>query len=75
MINAMVTVTAAHGLWETSGGVEYNVCIAVVALAVAAIGPGRLALDRLFRWGKGGWRQAAFALLAGGIGAAIVLNL
>ncbi|MFE5108470.1 DoxX family protein [Streptomyces sp. NPDC001981] len=75
MINAMVTVTAAHGLWETQGGVEYSVCIAVVALAVAAIGPGRLALDRPFRWGKGGWPEAAFALGVGGISAAIVLSL
>ncbi|MFE4797500.1 DoxX family protein [Streptomyces sp. NPDC056708] len=75
MINAMVTVTAAHGLWETQGGVEYNLCVAVVALAIAAIGPGRLALDQPFRWGRGGWREAAFALCLGGIAAAIALNL
>ncbi|WSD73163.1 DoxX family protein [Streptomyces sp. NBC_01591] len=75
MINAMVTVTAAHGLWSTQGGVEFNVCIAVVALAIAAIGPGQLALDRPFRWGKGGWTEAAFALCVGGISAAIVLIL
>jgi putative oxidoreductase len=75
MINAMVTVTSAHGLWDTNGGVEYSVCITVVALAVAAIGPGRLAVDRLFRWGEGGWKEAAFALGLGGIGAAITLSL
>ncbi|WP_329191350.1 DoxX family protein [Streptomyces sp. NBC_01435] len=75
MINAMVTVTAAHGLWDTQGGVELNVCIAVVALAIAAIGPGRFALDRPFRWGKGGWTEAAFALCVGGISAAIALAL
>ncbi|MFE6667378.1 DoxX family protein [Streptomyces sp. NPDC057697] len=75
MINAMVTVTAAHGFWDTQGGVELNVCIAVVALAVAAIGPGRFALDRPFRWGKGGWTEAAVALCAGGIGAAVALAL
>ncbi|MFD4942144.1 DoxX family protein [Streptomyces sp. NPDC058239] len=75
MINAMVTVTAAHGLWETQGGVEYNLCITAVALGIAAIGPGRLALDRPFRWGKGGWYEAAFALCLGGIGAAITLSL
>ncbi|MGW1408369.1 DoxX family protein [Streptomyces sp. NPDC002403] len=75
MINAMATVTAAHGLWATEGGAEYNVCIAAVALAVAAIGPGRFALDRPFRWGRGGWPEAAFALFAGGIGAAVVLSL
>ncbi|MEU6098087.1 DoxX family membrane protein [Streptomyces sp. NPDC047079] len=75
MINAMVTVTAAHGLWETEGGVEYNLCIAVVALAVAAIGPGRLAVDRFFPWGRGGWASAAVALGLGGLGAGITLSL
>lgn len=75
MINAMATVTGAHGLWETDGGVEYSVCIAVVALAVAAIGPGRLALDRPFRWGSGGWKEAALALGLGGAAAAITLSL
>ncbi len=75
MINAMVSTTAAHGLWDTDGGIEYNVCIAVAALAVAAVGPGRLALDRPFRWGRGGWAEAAFALVLGGLGAALVLSL
>ncbi|MEU5540305.1 DoxX family protein [Streptomyces sp. NPDC020362] len=75
MINAMATVSGAHGLWETDGGVEYSVCITVVALALAAIGPGRLALDRFFRWGNGGWKEAAFALGLGGVTAAIVLSL
>ncbi|MGX1675330.1 DoxX family protein [Streptomyces sp. NPDC055400] len=75
MINAMATVTGTHGLWETGGGIEYNVCIAVVALAVAATGPGRLAVDRFFRWGTGGWPEAAFALGLGGIAAAITLSI
>lgn len=75
MINAMATVTGAHGLWETDGGVEYNVCIAMVALAVAAIGPEHLAVDRFFRWGTGGWPEAAFALGLGGIAAAITLTI
>ncbi|OLZ65395.1 DoxX family protein [Streptomyces sp. IMTB 2501] len=75
MINAMATVTGAHGLWEADGGVEYSVGIAVVALAVAAVGPGRLALDRFFPWGNGGWAEAASALGLGGIAAAITLSL
>ncbi|MER6029998.1 DoxX family protein [Streptomyces sp. NPDC001851] len=75
MINAMATVTGAHGLWEEDGGVEYSVCIAVVALAVAAIGPGRLAADRFFRWGGGGWKEAALALGLGGAAAAVTLAL
>ncbi|MFF4837536.1 DoxX family protein [Streptomyces sp. NPDC001315] len=75
MINAMATVTGAHGLWESDGGIEYSVCIAVVALAVAAIGPGRFAVDRFFRWGSGGWGEAAVALGLGGAAAAITLIL
>jgi putative oxidoreductase len=55
--------------------VEYSVCITVTALAIAAIGPGNLAVDRLFPWGKGGWAETALALFLGGIGAAIVLIL
>ncbi|MFD3457839.1 DoxX family protein [Streptomyces sp. NPDC058691] len=75
MINAMVTVTAAHGLWAMHGGLEYTMCIAAVALAVAAVGPGRLSLDRPFRWGKGGWKEAGVALGLAGVGSAIVLSL
>jgi putative oxidoreductase len=74
MINAMV-VTSRHGLWAMTGGFEYPLCIAVVALAVTAIGPGRLALDRPFRWRDGGLRAAAFSLVAGGVGAAVILAL
>ncbi|MYT28129.1 MULTISPECIES: DoxX family protein [unclassified Streptomyces] len=75
MINAMATVTGAHGLWETQGGVEYSLGITVAALAVAALGPGRLAVDRFFPWGRGGWVSVAVALGLGGIGAAITLSL
>ncbi|MFG2881887.1 DoxX family protein [Streptomyces sp. NPDC048297] len=75
MINAMATVTGAHGLWDVNGGMEYNICITVAALAVAALGPGRLSLDRFFSWGKGGWTEGALALGLGGIGAAIALSL
>lgn len=75
MINAMATVTAAHGVWATNGGLEYNLSIVVVALGVAATGPGKLALDHPFRWGRGGWPEAVLALFLGGIGAAVVLLL
>lgn len=74
MINAMV-LAAPKGLWSAAGGLEYPLIIASVALAVAAIGPGRFALDRPFRWRDGGLGCAAFALGAGGLGAAIVLIL
>ena len=74
MINAMA-VTAPHGLWETQGGLEYPLVIAVVAITVAAIGAGRLALDRLFRRRDGGLPEMLFALVLGGVSAAIVLAI
>ncbi|GAA2688401.1 DoxX family protein [Streptomyces lunalinharesii] len=74
MINAMV-VSASHGLWATEGGLEYPMVIAFLALAVALIGPGTLAVDRFFPWRHGGWRAGALALILGGVGAAIVLSL
>lgn len=72
MINAMI-VTVPRGLWATDGGMEYPLCIAVVATAVAAIGAGRLALDRLFRRRDGGLPEMAFAVGLGSLGAAVVL--
>ncbi|KNB54043.1 DoxX family protein [Streptomyces caatingaensis] len=75
MINAMATVTWDHGLWDTEGGVEYGVVIAVVALGIAATGPGRLAVDRFFPWRHGGWAAAALALALAGVGAGITLSL
>ncbi|MFJ5898641.1 hypothetical protein ACIQFZ_24930 [Streptomyces sp. NPDC093064] len=50
-------------------------CIAAVALVVAAIGPGRLTADRFLRWGTGGWVEAACALGLGGAAAVITLSL
>ncbi|MEU6816936.1 DoxX family protein [Streptomyces sp. NPDC046860] len=75
MINAMALVTAPNGLWASDGGLEYTMCIAAVAVGVAATGPGRLALDRFFPWGRGGWWSAAVALGLGGLGAGITLSL
>ncbi|MFD4140704.1 DoxX family protein [Streptomyces sp. NPDC058572] len=74
MINAMA-LASDEGLLAVGGAFEYPMTIAVVALTVAAVGPGRLSLDVRFPWRDGGWRPAAFALGVGGIGAAIVLAL
>ncbi|MBT2389783.1 hypothetical protein J7E87_10130 [Streptomyces sp. ISL-1] len=54
---------------------EYPLSIAVVAIAIAAVGPGRLSLGRPFRWRYGGWVPATVAVCLGGIGAVIVLAL
>ncbi|MFE3323838.1 DoxX family protein [Streptomyces sp. NPDC059176] len=74
MVNAMA-VASGDGLLSAGGAFEYPMTIAVVALAVAAIGPGRLSLDTRFPWRDGGWRPAAFALLAGLAGGLVVLLL
>jgi putative oxidoreductase len=73
-INAM-SATSNHGLWADHGGIEYPLCLVLIAIAVSGVGPGRLALDRPFRWGQGGWWSMATAVALGGIGAAVVLCL
>ncbi|MGW1028186.1 DoxX family protein [Streptomyces sp. NPDC002577] len=72
MINAMAT-TAPKGLWAHAGGLEYPLVITAAAIAIAAVGPGMLSLDRPFRWRNGGWLPAGVALGLGAIGAALVL--
>ncbi|MGW2563497.1 DoxX family protein [Streptomyces sp. NPDC001514] len=75
MINAMA-VAPDLTLWSAAGpAFAYPMTLAVAALAIAAIGPGRLSLDRSFPWRDGGWRPAGFALVVGGVAAAIVMLL
>ncbi|MFD7614590.1 DoxX family protein [Streptomyces sp. NPDC059828] len=73
MINAM-SVAEKLDLWAATG-LGFPLMLAVSALTVAAVGPGSLAVDRFFPWRNGGWGAFAFALIAGGVGAAIVLAL
>lgn len=65
MVTAVRKVHGAKGVWNTSGGFEYN-AVLIAALTTFAESPGRVSLDAAVgrsRWGLGG---AAFALLAGG---------
>ncbi|HEX8075158.1 MAG TPA: DoxX family protein [Thermoleophilaceae bacterium] len=74
MTAAIVTVHASKGVWVSDGGYEYNVVLAAVAFAVAAIGPGPWSLDRALGLTESGagWALGALALgLAGGIGAVV----
>ncbi|WP_338677782.1 DoxX family protein [Streptomyces sp. SCSIO 30461] len=73
MINA-ISVAEKLDLWAATG-IAFPMIIAVAAVTVAAVGPGSLAVDRFFPWRDGGWGAFAFALLAGGIGAVLVLAL
>jgi putative oxidoreductase len=46
MVVAVGSVHWRNGFFATSGGYEYNLVLWAVAVAVAATGPGRFALDR-----------------------------
>jgi putative oxidoreductase len=48
-VMAMITVTWANGInpLTSNGGYEFNVALAVLALAVVALGAGRLSLDNV----------------------------
>ena len=47
-VMAMITVTWANGIGSlTTGGYEFNITLAVLALAVVALGSGRLSIDNV----------------------------
>jgi putative oxidoreductase len=50
MLNAIATAHWPNGFWNTKGGYEYNLVILTAATALAAIGPGRFALDSAIGW-------------------------
>ena len=50
MFNAIWTVHWSKGFWNSNGGLEFPLVLATVAIAVAAIGPGRFSIDRLIGW-------------------------
>ena len=52
MLVAIVKVHAPKGFFVQNGGYEYNLVLAVAALAVAATGPGTLSLDHLLHFAR-----------------------
>lgn len=64
MLNAAVAVHRDNGLWNSSGGYEYNLVLATVAATLAFTGPGAWSLDAALGWNTSG--------LLGGIGAIVV---
>jgi putative oxidoreductase len=71
MTVAIGAVHGRNGPWLAKGGYEYNATLLAVAFALAAAGPGRLALDgNLTRRRSGaGWAVAQLALgAAAGVG-------
>jgi putative oxidoreductase len=45
MLNAIVSVHWAKGIWGTKGGYEYPLTLAVIAAGIAFSGPGEYSLD------------------------------
>src|SRR5919199_1474509 len=50
MLNAIVVVHWSKGFFNTNGGFEFPLQLATIALALAAIGPGRFSVDRAVGW-------------------------
>jgi putative oxidoreductase len=49
MLVAIVKVHGPKGFFVQNGGYEYNLVLAIAAIALAATGPGALSLDHLLR--------------------------
>ena len=62
-----------NGPWITKGGYEYNATLIAVAFALAAAGPGRLALDGTLTRRRAGVGWAVGQLVAGSATAAGVM--
>lgn len=73
MINAAVAQHADMGLWVQDGGFEYPLVVAVVAIALAATGPGALSLDGVLGWQLSGVTPAVGAVLLGTLTALLAL--
>jgi putative oxidoreductase len=70
MFNAIVTVHWSKGFWNGDGGLEFPLVISTVAIAVAAIGPGRFSIDRAIGWDdniSGVWWGVGVAVAAAAI--------
>ncbi|QIX53780.1 DoxX family protein (plasmid) [Rhodococcus sp. DMU1] len=65
MIVAAWTSHRDNGFFIVGNGWEYNFVLAVVALSVAATGPGAISLDHVAGFGTGTWLGTLVALSAG----------
>jgi putative oxidoreductase len=67
MLNAIVVVHWPKGFFNTNGGLEFPLLLGTVAVAVAAVGPGRFSLDRAMGWEdnlSGAWWGLGVAMAA-----------
>ena len=75
MVVALITnhITNGFFIFRPGEGYEYVLTLAMVGLAIGAIGAGELSLDHAFDIDWTGWTGLAIAGLAGGGGALLLL--
>lgn len=75
MLVAGILAHRPNGFFIFRDGYEYVMVLAMVALALALLGPGRISLDHAFGIGGVGWAGGAIALGLGVAGTAGLLGL
>ncbi len=73
MLVAMASVHWTKGFFMTTGGIEYTLVLAGVAVALAFIGPGLYSLDAVIGLSVGGWQWGVAVGAAGVLGSAAAL--
>ncbi|NNC13712.1 DoxX family protein [Planctomonas sp. JC2975] len=73
MITAIRKVHARNGIWNSNGGVEFNV-VMIAAATLLAERPGKASVDGAFGRSKWGTGWAIFAIVAGALGSVLAIQ-
>jgi putative oxidoreductase len=75
MVVAALTDHRGKGYFVFKGGAEYVVLVAMVAVGVAAVGPGEWSVDHLVGWNLAGSWWAMVAVVGGALVALAFLSV
>lgn len=75
MLVAIATVHVKNGFFNTAGGYEFNVVLAVASAALAFTGPGRFSIDRALGLDMGSIAMGLTAVVLGVLGAIVTLAM
>jgi putative oxidoreductase len=73
MVVAAMTDHRGKGFFVFKGGWEYVGLVGLVAVCVAALGPGHWSIDGTMKWHLSGLGWASLALIVGSLGAVVLL--
>jgi putative oxidoreductase len=73
MIAAIATVHSHKGFFTQDGGYEFNLLLAVAAIAVASAGAGGYSLDRALDWTLAGEESGVVAALLAVLASAAIV--